>query len=132
LRTTELMSVVPPMIPVTETRTTSGMRNSSTAAALPWFGAVGVPPKHPRKMGNKKSPGSGLFSTPSCPGSIVGAEAFHFRVRDGNGWCHLALATESFFYSIGSGGRTRTYDLRVMSPASCRCSTPRRVMLRSE
>src|SRR5690606_29377116 len=31
---------------------------------------------------------------PSCPGSIVSAEAFHFRVRDGNGWDHLALATE--------------------------------------
>jgi hypothetical protein len=45
--------------------------------------------------GQRKSPGSGLFSTPSCPGSIVGAEAFHFRVRDGNGWFHLALATRS-------------------------------------
>src|SRR5688500_18969201 len=41
----------------------------------------------------EKAPGSGLFSTPSYPGSIVGAEAFHFRVRDGNGWIHLALAT---------------------------------------
>ena len=27
---------------------------------------------------------------------------------------------------IGSGGRIRTYDLRVMSPTSCHCSTPRR------
>ena len=30
----------------------------------------------------------------SCPRSIVGAETFHFRVRDGNGWVHLALATK--------------------------------------
>ncbi len=26
---------------------------------------------------------------------------------------------------FGSGGRIRTYDLRVMSPTSCHCSTPR-------
>ncbi|GEM_PF-4950390 len=26
---------------------------------------------------------------------------------------------------VGSGGTIRTYDLRVMSPTSCRCSTPR-------
>ncbi len=26
---------------------------------------------------------------------------------------------------LGSGGRTRTCDLRVMSPTSCHCSTPR-------
>ena len=37
--------------------------------------------------------GGGLFSTPGCPGSIVGAAAFHFRVRDENGWCHRALTT---------------------------------------
>ena len=91
----------------------------------------------------RKAPGNGLFSTPSRPGSIVGAEAFHFRVRDGNGWFHLALVTRSLSYTVvdpgdgfaavpriarvGSGGGTRTHDLRVMSPASCRCSTPRRV-----
>ena len=90
----------------------------------------------------RKAPGNGLFSTPSRPGSIVGAEAFHFRVRDGNGWFHLALVTRSLSYAVvepgegiaaiprlvrvGSGGGTRTHDLRVMSPASCRCSTPRR------
>jgi hypothetical protein len=28
-------------------------------------------------------------------------------------------------FSIGSGGRIRTIDLRVMSPTSCHCSTPR-------
>ena len=28
-------------------------------------------------------------------------------------------------YTLGSGGRIRTCDLRVMSPTSCHCSTPR-------
>src|ERR1700730_10087617 len=67
-----------------------------------------------------RCPGSDLFSTPSCPGSIVGAEAFHDRVRDGNGWSHLAPATRTY-----SGRGIRTPDLRVMSPTSCRCSIPR-------
>jgi len=40
-------------------------------------------------------PGDGLFSAPSCPGSIVGAGAFHFRVRDGNGWGRAARITRS-------------------------------------
>src|SRR3990172_1160371 len=52
----------------------------------------------------QKAPGSGLFSTPSCPGSIVGAEAFHFRVRDGNGWDRLALATRSLRYAVRNVG----------------------------
>ena len=92
-------------------------------------------------------PGTGLFSTEDCSPSIVGAEAFHCRVRDGNGWGHLALSTRKFgswrldvrgwiaptsdfqppITSVGSGGRIRTSDLRVMSPTSCHCSTPRRV-----
>ena len=41
------------------------------------------------------NPGGGLFSTPSCPGSIVGAAAFHFRVRDENGWDRCALTTKA-------------------------------------
>ena len=30
------------------------------------------------------------------------------------------------FWLLGSGGWTRTNDLRVMSPTSCHCSTPHR------
>src|SRR3989344_5989585 len=33
-----------------------------------------------------------------CPGgnpSIVGADAFHFSVRNGKRWCHIAQKTES-------------------------------------
>ena len=37
--------------------------------------------------------GGGLFSTEARAPSIVDAVAFHFRVRDGNGWFHYALAT---------------------------------------
>ena len=55
-------------------------------------------------------PGSGLFSLESCPSSIVSAEAFHFRVRDGNGWGHLALTTKT----PNNVGRERTLG---MSPA---------------
>ena len=42
------------------------------------------------------SPGGGLFSTPGCPGSIVGATTFHFRVRDENGWVRRALTTKGY------------------------------------
>ena len=39
--------------------------------------------------------GSGRSSHPGKPGSIVGAAAFHDRVRDGNGWDHSAPATRT-------------------------------------
>jgi hypothetical protein len=61
-----------------------------------------------------------LRSQGSSPSSI-GAVAFHDPVRDGTGWFHYASHTH-----IGSGDRIRTCDLRVMSPTSCHCSTPRR------
>ena len=32
----------------------------------------------------------------SCPFSIVCAGAFHYRVRDGNGWFHPAKVTKRF------------------------------------
>src|SRR3990172_765145 len=57
-----------------------------------------------RRGQRRKAPGSGLFSTPSCPGSIVSAEAFHFRVRDGNGWFRLAPATRSLVRLRRPGG----------------------------
>ena len=48
-------------------------------------------------ISTKKLPGGGIFSTPRCQGSIVCAGAFHFRVRDGNGWVRLALTTGKLF-----------------------------------
>lgn len=37
--------------------------------------------------------------------TTIGAAAFHFRVRDGNGWCHRAMITR---------GRNReTYHLKI-------------------
>ncbi|MBM2812154.1 MAG: hypothetical protein HW416_2913 [Chloroflexi bacterium] len=36
----------------------------------------------------------------SCLSSIVDAGAFHFRVRDGNGWVHLARNTRTSLESV--------------------------------
>ena len=38
----------------------------------------------------------------------------------------LAFVKLSFDLGVGSGGRIRTCDLRVMSPTSYHCSTPHR------
>ena len=37
-------------------------------------------------------PGSDLLSHGECR-TTIGADAFHFRVRDGIGWYHNAIAT---------------------------------------
>src|SRR5438874_5255004 len=50
-----------------------------------------------------QSTGDGLFSTEARAPSIVGAAAFHFRVRDGNGWGHRALATGKMSVAVVSG-----------------------------
>ena len=55
------------------------------------------------------STGGGLFSTEACAPSIVSAAAFHFRVRDGNGWGHRALATG---IDILIGGRVKSKAVR--------------------
>ena len=47
-----------------------------------------------------------------CQPSIVGAGAFHFRVRDGNGWVHSALATKATHFTQG----TRPQAHRLPSP----------------
>jgi hypothetical protein len=64
----------------------------------------------------KNDPGSGLFSAEGCPSSIVGAEAFHFRVRDGNGWGNLALTTRAIIHKkvglvAGEGFEPPTFGL---------------------
>ncbi len=77
-------------------RSAAGLRRRPRAAPdAERAGSVG-----PARM----SPGSGLFSAPGCPGSIVSAAAFHFRVRDGNGWFHRALTTRTVKYGGGRGG----------------------------
>src|SRR5262245_26604429 len=53
----------------------------------------------PSLNGDPHGTGDGLFSTEACAPSIVGAATFHFRVRDGNGWFHCALATGHDQYS---------------------------------
>ena len=48
-----------------------------------------------RAVMSEERAGDGLFSARGCPPSIVSAAAFHFRVRDGNGWSHRAPITSS-------------------------------------
>ncbi len=33
------------------------------------------------------------YSRTACRRTTIGAAAFHFRVRNGNGWCHYAIVT---------------------------------------
>jgi hypothetical protein len=33
------------------------------------------------------------YSRTACRRTTIGAGAFHFRVRNGNGWCHYAIVT---------------------------------------
>lgn len=66
------------------------------------------------------SPGGGLFSAPSCPGSIVSAATFHFRVRNENGWVRRALTTKDRSIARGSGNSN---PLRPVLRRSFRNST---------
>src|SRR5919106_843388 len=35
------------------------------------------------------------YSRTACRRTTIGAAAFHFRVRNGNGWCHYAIVTRA-------------------------------------
>jgi hypothetical protein len=35
------------------------------------------------------------YSRTACRRTTIGAAAFHFRVRNGNGWCHHAIVTRA-------------------------------------
>src|SRR5205085_10091089 len=35
------------------------------------------------------------YSHTACRRTTIGAAAFHFRVRNGNGWCHCATVTRA-------------------------------------
>ena len=37
----------------------------------------------------------------TCRHTIIGATAFHFRVRNGNGWCHCAMTTRLLSTALG-------------------------------
>ena len=76
----------------------------------------------PRCRDGSHSPGGGLFSAPSCPGSIVSATTFHFRVRDGNGWVHRALTTRTASIPRRASYR-QVPALRVPTPAWTRRSS---------
>ena len=40
--------------------------------------------------------------------SIIGAEVLDFRVRNGNGYCHLAMATGIYYYAFALGIRAHS------------------------
>ena len=55
-----------------------------------------------RTVGESKNPDDKLtgvlvlatsYSRAACRRTTIGAAAFHFRVRNGNGWCHCAIVT---------------------------------------
>ena len=46
-----------------------------------------------------KKPAASYFPAFS---SIIGAEVLDFRVRNGNGYCHLAMATGIHYYAFAS------------------------------
>ncbi len=48
------------------------------------------------------------------PHTIIGAKAFHFRVRDGIGWYHLAMATRQTVITFGEY-RVACYGQRGLS-----------------
>ena len=46
-------------------------------------------------------------------GTIIGAAAFHFRVRNGNGWCHCAEITRRLGpFRISDFGFLRSHSIR--------------------
>ena len=52
---------------------------------------------------------------PSLPSSTIGAKELNFRVRDGNGCCLFAIATEKMF------GFQCNYNLSI---STLKCSKP--------
>ena len=55
----------------------------------------------------------GPIIPPGCPGSSVGAAAFHDRVRDGNGWVHRALGHQSMHVMQITGEKNEPAGCRV-------------------
>ena len=53
------------------------------------------------------------------PHTIIGAERFHFRVRDGIGWFPLAMAARQAFYTVALPCNSRYWVVYVYSGAGC-------------
>ena len=65
---------------------------NATARGLPSMGKES-------KMPDEKLTGHFVLATSysrtACRRTTIGAAAFHFRVRNGNGWCHHANVTRA-------------------------------------
>ena len=99
--------------------------------ACPWLGsltAFGVAPRRARvgrRTQKYKSPTEvnpvGLlvlatsYSRTAYRRTTIGAAAFHFRVRNGNGWCHCARVTRGPSRAGGCGAWRRRGSLETMS-----------------
>ena len=70
-------------------------------------------------MSTLKPLGSGIFSTKGCPLGIVCAGAFHFRVRNENGWFHPALTTKrlSYFNTLSSIKKEPKPQVKLLTPS---------------
>src|SRR5579872_1219279 len=71
------------------------------------------------------------YESPALPLSYAATgdrHSGHSSLEDGSGTRQRQKKRPAEAGLVGSGGRIRTYDLRVMSPTSCHCSTPRRTM----
>lgn len=81
-------------------------------------GAAGAKKKSPASS-SLRMPGKYLATTYShrtCRPTTIGAAAFHFRVRNGTGWFHRALATRGQPRSIGAGTLAVRHHLANFPP----------------
>ena len=94
------------------TRTNCLSRGSKALGSLT---ACGVPPRHAssRSMAHEcknpteRNPVGFLvlamsYSRTAYRRTTIGAAAFHFRVRNGNGWCHRAIITRILDRNLGA------------------------------
>jgi hypothetical protein len=72
------------------------------------------------------------------PGELRFTPKVHIRVRNSSIFGKMSTAVrqanekpepDGLWFTLSSGEWIRTTDLRVMSPTSCHCSTPRRYLL---
>ena len=65
------------------------------------------------------------YSRAACRRTTIGAAAFHFRVRNGNGWCHCATVTRipSRIFSARNSGEFKISHCRLQICLSAKSTT---------
>src|SRR5215831_12299063 len=88
------------------------------------YGVTGPHPAKSEKIAAKIK--GNFFMLDSC------LKKLYFRMQNPHAFMIQSIDTNKKprpyrpWFFVSSGGRTRTCDLRVMSPTSCHCSTPQR------